>query len=775
MPSRWFWPTLFFLSGWLLLSSPWLFGDVTIPYDAKAHFQAQMQFLSHSLHTGQSPFWTPNVFAGSPQIADPQSLIFSPALILALIFPTPSFLVLDAYVIALLAFGGLAVLYFALDKGWHPAASVVAAFVFAFGASAAWRIQHVGQIQSYCFFAIALFFLARAMERRSWRYGFVAGFFIALTVVSPNQVAYLAALFIVAFVVNEWLSGRSWAQMRQTIAATFMPVTVAGVSCLMFSAIPLILTILFVESSNRPEVSMSEAAYGSLHPATIFTLVASDLFGAVNPAVSYWGPSSPQWAAKDTNLTQNMAQLYLGALPILALIAALLSGRHLLNRDIRVFVFGLVFFVLYALGHYTPVFEFLFHYLPGVSGFRRPADATFLIGAMAALIAAFSIDRLLRAPSMKIEGRMLTIMFIIMMMLLALCTALALRFHQINVAWLPIATSALWIIGGLIVLASVYSVRRSTIVATGLITSFFVADLYANNGPNESTAQNSIAYEILNPNCKNPTIGFLKRKIREASIGARKPRVELAGLGFNWPNVGLVQGFENVFGYNPLRLADFNAVTGAPDTISAPEERRFTPLFPSYRSHFADLIGLRYIVSKVPLQQIDRSLKPHDLNLLAVTDEAFIYENPRALPRAMFVDRAVIGDFEAMTQTGEWPEGFNPEREIVLDVYDIEQFEDFTRKQGAPAQASVIITNYENTRVEIDVVAEGDGFVLLNDAYHPWWRAMIDGQEVPILRANAMFRAVPITKGQHHLVFEFRPLEGAFAELAAKLEDDEAE
>ena len=28
--------------------------------------------------TGQSPFWTPNIFAGWPQIADPQSLIFSP-------------------------------------------------------------------------------------------------------------------------------------------------------------------------------------------------------------------------------------------------------------------------------------------------------------------------------------------------------------------------------------------------------------------------------------------------------------------------------------------------------------------------------------------------------------------------------------------------------------------------------------------------------------------------------------------------------------------------
>lgn len=775
MPTRWFWPTLFFLGGWLFLSSPWLFGDLTIPYDAKAHFQAQMQFLAHSLHTGQSPFWTPNVFAGSPQIADPQSLIFSPALFLALIFPEPSFVVLDGYVIALLACGGLAALYFALDRGWHPAAGLVAAFVFAFGASAAWRIQHVGQIQSYCFFAIALFLLARALDRKSWPYGLAAGFFIALTVVSPNQVAYLAALFIAAYVINHWLSGGSFKSIITNIRSTFVPVSVAALSCLLFSAVPLILTILFVDASNRPEANMQEAMLGSLHPATVLTLVASDLFGALSRSVSYWGPSSAQWAAKETNLAQNMAQLYLGALPALALIAALLSGRNILNRDVRIFVFGLIFFILYALGHYTPLFEVLFHYLPGVNGFRRPADATFMIGAMAAMVAAFSVDQLLRASSMRIEGRMLTQILVIVAALLAVCTGIAIHFGRLGDAAEPIVTSGLWILAGLVVLGAAYRFRHMTAVATGLVASFFVADLYANNGPNESTAEQPLAYEILNPNCKNPTVGFLKRKVREASMGAYKPRVEFAGLGFNWPNIGLVQGFENVFGYNPLRLADFNAATGAPDTISAPEERQFTPLFPSYRSNFANLIGLRYIVSKVQINQIDKNLKPGDLNLIGVTDEAFIYENPRALPRAMFVDRAVIGDFEALTKTGEWPEGFNPEREFVIDVNDTDGLEHFIRKEGVPAKAAVMIRAYENTRVDIEVEADGDGFVLLNDAWHPWWRASIDGIEVPILRANVMFRAVPVTAGKHTIEFEFRPIEGALAELAAKLNEDEAE
>ena len=72
-----------FAAVWLLLSFPWLSGAATIPYDAKALFQAQLQFLANALHSGQSPFWNPSAFVGVPQIADPQSLIFSPAILLA--------------------------------------------------------------------------------------------------------------------------------------------------------------------------------------------------------------------------------------------------------------------------------------------------------------------------------------------------------------------------------------------------------------------------------------------------------------------------------------------------------------------------------------------------------------------------------------------------------------------------------------------------------------------------------------------------------------------
>ena len=189
------------LASWAILSSPWLSGALTIPYDAKALFQAQIQFLANAFHSGQSPFWSPNVFVGMPEIADPQSLIFTPAVLLAYFEKVPTFRQVDAYVLLMLAMGALSIVKLFQDRGWHPAGAAVAAIAFAFGASAAWRIQHVAQIQSYAFLAVSIWLLLRALDRSSPVYGALAGLGAGLMVVAPDQVAMLGCYVLAGLVV----------------------------------------------------------------------------------------------------------------------------------------------------------------------------------------------------------------------------------------------------------------------------------------------------------------------------------------------------------------------------------------------------------------------------------------------------------------------------------------------------------------------------------------------------------------------------------------------
>ena len=75
-----------FALAFLLPAWPWLSGAVTIPWDAKSQFFPQVQFLATSFARGEWPWWAPNVFAGWPEISDPQSLLFSPLHVLLALF-----------------------------------------------------------------------------------------------------------------------------------------------------------------------------------------------------------------------------------------------------------------------------------------------------------------------------------------------------------------------------------------------------------------------------------------------------------------------------------------------------------------------------------------------------------------------------------------------------------------------------------------------------------------------------------------------------------------
>ena len=87
----------------------------------------------------------------------------------------------------------------------------------------------------------------------------------------------------------------------------------------------------------------------------------------------------------------------------------------------------------------------------------------------------------------------------------------------------------------------------------------------------------------------------------------------------------------------------------------------------------------------------------------------------------------------------------------------------------AEALPDVRIRLYENTIVEIEVTATEEGFVVLNDVWHPWWQADVDGKPALIHRANVLFRAVRVAKGTHIVRFEFTPFSGAIAEIGERL------
>ncbi len=136
------------------------------------------------------------------------------------------------------------------------------------------------------------------------------------------------------------------------------------------------------------------------------------------------------------------------------------------------------------------------------------------------------------------------------------------------------------------------------------------------------------------------------------------------------------------------------------------------------------------------------------------TDGLAVFERRAALPRAYHVTNArAVLDSDQIFDLLESPEFIAGEM-VVLEG-------DSTLDRSAPepskGAAEVRIRVDEPERVIVEVEATHAGYLVLNDAFYPGWKAYVDGHEVEILRANSIFRAVAVAADANEVRFEYAP------------------
>ena len=177
------------------------------------------------------------------------------------------------------------------------------------------------------------------------------------------------------------------------------------------------------------------------------------------------------------------------------------------------------------------------------------------------------------------------------------------------------------------------------------------------------------------------------------------------------------------------------------------------------RARLLDLMAMRYFLAPGPAirnPSVRSSLRYLDL-LPAGTDPNLgssieLFENPRSLPRAFVTYNAAPA----------------PRKKRLLDLMSRKKFDPLQRSfveergegpgmesdlRGHPAR----IVRDEEHVVEIAAAARADGLLVLADTFYPGWTAAVDGKPARIERVNYLFRGVSLTKGTHHVRFEFKP------------------
>jgi len=739
----------------------WILNGTVVPWDSKNEFYPVFRFLADELAKGAWPFWNPYHYSGYPAAADPQSLVFSPTMVmLAWAVPKASMQTFDAWIMAHLTLGGLGFLALFRRRNWGPLGAVLAAMIFMLGGSASGRLQHTGMILSYSFFPWALFLLETALEKRSYIWGLFFAYSAVLMAQGRDQVAFLFCLWLIAVVLWETLHApEKWLYLRQRLLLLIFMALVGGA----LLAGPMLLTFQLLAQSNRPAIAFGVAAEGSLSIINLVTMALPNFFGSLDWNYDYWGPGYEtiphgDWTDRAVNY------LFIGTLPTLLLMWDGLLGRRLFDKPIRLFAIILIVLFFYAIGRSTPVFEWIFDHIPGVSMYRRPADATFAINVCFAILAGYFVNdtRASGFPHiLKLDFHNLWIGTISAAFVAVFVMALKFSYEQHHL-FASLETLAVGIaIIGLAVALLVYTQNHN---ALPLVLTLFVgvtgAELIWRNASSSLDSEPVSAYGpyAALPPAQQAGLDTLRADIAMEHERGNYPRVEILGISGAWMNASMTFGLENTVGYNPLRIADYERAVGPGDNSGDISLRRFPEIFRGYSSRLAKLLGLQYLVLGEPMRKLPRHFPRPITTTLYTAEGIYIYKLRPPEPRAYFATSIKPIDSQETVEAEEIPE-FDRTREVLLDNDSVP----LLTRTYAPtnddlaANADVQIKAMHANSVLIEVTTDRPGILVLHDIYYPGWEVLVDNEPAKVLRTNILFRGVELAAGHHIVKFDFKP------------------
>jgi hypothetical protein len=746
---------------WLVAAATWMVGDTVVPWDSKNQFYAFFRFLADALHTGASPFWNPYHYGGHPSIADPQSLIFAPLFFLwALFDPAPSIRAFDLLVYAHLLIGGIAMAAIGWRARWPLPATVLAAALFMLAGAASGRLQHTGIILSYGLFPLAWLTLQLALQRRSLVLALCFAAVAVALALGRNQVALLLCYLLIAAAIAEVIAAPNPLRYLRERLPVLAVMLIAGTALL---AVPLLLTLQFAELSNRPAEHLDEALKGSLYPANLATLAVANIFGT---HASYWGPngaSLPDVAHTDDSFNY----LFVGWLPLILLLWIGIAGGGAWRQGRRLIALTLLVALLLMLGRYTPLFAVAFTYLPGIDMFRRPADASFVFSAGLALLCGHLLADYIRNGLPKQRGLALLLGGLATVVVAAAIEFSARSGHG-QAALIEVAKVAAIPLLAIVALLVARTAPRRTLVATILAVGA-VAELMWWNTAFRLNAEPRSSYAVLEQpaGMDAEAIAILDSEFQRDRARGERPRVEIAALGGAWQNLAMVRGWSAINGYNPLRIGDYDRLVSPGEGNWRADMRTFPVSFRSYDCALARALGLKYLVLGRPIGKMPHPQSAVVADTLLDGPKIWIYRLNNPMPRLKFTSRVQIADANSATAARQAQHDYAQDR--VLLENSATRFRTLGPRLARDNAGRVKIVDWQPGRIEIEAESEAGGVLAMHATAYPGWIAEIDRQEVPVLRADHLFRAVEVPPGNHRIVFSFRPLSLTNLKRAAEM------
>jgi hypothetical protein len=227
------------------------------------------------------------------------------------------------------------------------------------------------------------------------------------------------------------------------------------------------------------------------------------------------------------------------------------------------------------------------------------------------------------------------------------------------------------------------------------------------------------------------------------------------------PNFALEFGLESIDGYDVLQSTRQAIAMGylgsdkAEDVYSEPGASMpgltydWTDRVPLFRA-----FNVKYILTNLELWQHADMYRLAFTSPIPMLDprmmtNVYVYEVIGTLPRAYLVPDSVVVKGETEALDGIMSGQLDPSRVVALEEPAPPSLPE---PRLDPEQSTVGMTVNDNSRLTLQVRSTGSGYLVINDAFFPGWRAWVDGTEAPIYVANGWVRAIPIQSSGNHTV-----------------------
>ena len=729
----------------------WIPDQVVIKRDAFRFHLPMKQYLLERMTAGELPQWFPYDGLGSPFIAAAATGLFHPFTALYFLLPAADAYRASALLSCFLAATGAFLLGCRL--GYSPAGSLVAGLAFALSGYVASLTENIVYLYSICALPLFCAALEKAlMASRAWT-------------VAPAVV--WATVFLIGDVQTGYYYGFigiiwTWGRVPGRRLEGFLRLALTSVLAALLAAVQIGPAAAVFASSSRtqPDLFHAQAVAWSTHPLRLLTVLASPIGGTADPS------QVGRYFFGNPNLLGMWAEsLYLG-LPVTGL--ALLGAWR--RPDLRPFVILGGFALVLALGRYGGLYEVLFHVVPLWSAFRYPEKFMGIVSFSLAMLAGAGSDALREGRGrphpwfgaaalcggawLGLRGEGMSLWTAAQFgapetLAREVCLSAATAFF-----FSAIATGGLW----LILLARRKAWLRNSQCLAALV-AIVTLDLVRANLPAYHTAPSELVTftpafaQAMTTRDTAPSLGrFRFISINESRLAA--PVALRQSLGHEADNVERRQALaleHNAPFHLEAALTYFPVHSAAFETMFIKKPRVET----AARFNVTYFIGHRVRVQDPRFAQgLVAELLDYDLalfrNPIPAKPRAYLSLKPeRAASQPDPVTLIARPDF----QNGE------------VDVIETAA----ATLPGPVASGEVTIEQYAPEKVRIRVDTPREGVLVLLDSYAAGWHATLEnGEQIPIMRANALVRAVVVPAGSHAVTFTYRtPLLAAGAWMSA--------